>query len=96
MTAAVVDDRDPDSVAARQREVQSRLRVMSVAVEHERAAIDHGARCIRTGGATRIDTAGQLLLAALLDRIADRDGSTGDVRRAAAALAQHIVHRGPR
>ena len=97
MSAAPVldDDRDPAGVRRRQTEVRAQLEVMSRAVEADRAAIALGVRAVRQGAAQRIDVGGQLLLAELLDAV-ERNASSGDVRRAAAVLAQHLVHRGVR
>lgn len=86
----------PDTdVATRQRQIGAQLEAMARVVQAERAAITLGVREVRKGAAQRLDVAGQLLLGQLLEAV-EAGKPAVVVRRAAAALAQHITHRGPR
>lgn len=85
----VVDDRDPVGVAARQREVAADLHLMARVVDRDRDLIRAGVVRVRTGGAERLTTASQLLLAALLERV-ERGATSGEVRRAARAFAAEV------
>ncbi len=79
---------DPD-VRARQRQVAADLHLMQTVVDRDRELIRAGVVRVRTGGAARLTTASQLLLAALLERI-ERGDTSAEVRRAARAVAVEV------